>query len=318
MLFHCIEECWTAAGVEASYHHALRTALVPRPNGTVTEEQEAPKLSSLPRLCFAAAGGDGQMIAAVDEAWQLLYTALHLLDSVEDGDALKEAWTQWGLGGAINVSTGLIASTGVLLSRLDEFGAPPDVASAIRHDFFGTLLQMTAGQHADLTLPEPTLQQCWQIAAAKSGVWFALACRSGARLATAGTADIERFAQFGRHLGILIQIGDDIDGLWAKDGTRSDLVNWPRWTLPVAYAMSVLDEVGRNRLGAYLRTAPDDRSAEAEARRMVIEAGAVLYLAVEARRHQQIARNLLVTNTPSSINHSHLLALLDTHTPFTK
>jgi geranylgeranyl diphosphate synthase type I len=177
---------------------------------------------------------------------------------------------------------------------------------------------MTAGQHNDLTLQEPSLEQCWQIAAAKSGAWFALACRSGARLATADTIRLERFREFGHHLGVLIQIRDDIDGLWSKDGSRSDLVNWPRWTLPVAYAMTVVGVAERDRLRHSLQAAPTDPDAEAMARHMIIEAGAVLYLAAEAHCHQRYAQKALLQASPPSAACDDLLALLSTFIPVAK
>ena len=184
-------------------------------------------------------------------------------------------------------------------------------AHAIRHDFFQTLLQMTSGQHADLTLHEPTLEQCWKIAATKSGTWFALACRSGARLATADTHIVEAFSRFGHYLGLLIQIGNDLDGLWTKPDRQSDLRSWPRWTLPVAYAMMVLDVENQERLRRCLRAAPTDPAAEDNARRIVIKCGAVLYLTTEAYRYCQAAHMTLVSVAPAGVARDRLTEVLE-------
>ncbi len=174
---------------------------------------------------------------------------------------------------------------------------------------------MTAGQHADLSLPEPSLDQCWQIAERKSGLFLALACRAGARLQTADAQRVERCGQFGLHLGILLQIGDDLDGLWASEGARSDLLAWPRWTLPVAYTMAVSGAVDRDRLRDALRRAPADADAEEQARHLIIAAGAVLYLATEARCHRRRAQEALLQAVPPSAARDELLALLHTYTP---
>ena len=231
------------------------------------------------------------------------------------GTSPKRPGMRCGPGAAINVSTGLLASLGLVLSGLEQAGASHAAAQAIRQDFFHTLLRMTSGQHSDLTLHEPSLEQCWRIAERKSGVFFALACRAGARLHTADAARLEGFGQFGLRLGILIQIGNDLDGLWPKDGGRGDLAVWPRWTLSVAHAMAVLDDAERERLRAALRAAPRDPDAEAEARGLIIAAGAVFYLVAEGQRNKQLARAALEAAAPSSLARDELLALLRRVTP---
>ncbi len=46
----------------------------------------------------------------------------------------------------------------------------------------------------------PDLATCWQIAEAKSGAAFALACYAGARLATSRSDTLDAFLRFGRDL----------------------------------------------------------------------------------------------------------------------
>jgi geranylgeranyl diphosphate synthase type I len=315
MVFQRWEEVWAVAGIPAAYVDALREAVLPKLSHTSGALPSAPSLISMPALCCAAVGGDQQDAEIVAAAWALLYTALHLLDSVEDADACDEPWAQAGTGAAINLSTGLIASAGSMLCELEQHGMRPDTAQDIRRNFFQTLLHMTGGQHTDLTLPEPTLAQCWQIAASKSGAWFALGCYAGARVVTDDTLRLERFRQFGQHLGILVQIGDDLDGLWPEPSARSDLVNWPRWTLPVAYAMTVIDAAERALLRDCLCAASTDSAAEAEARSITIKAGAVLYLAVEAHQHYEAAHRALLDATFPSTMRDALLTLLRTYVP---
>jgi geranylgeranyl pyrophosphate synthase len=313
MLSQRWEQVWATAEVDNAYREALRTAL-PAPAAAAAGQRASP-LAALPGLCCAAAGGERGRAEALADAWTLLYRTLHLLDSLEDADEPDALWMRWGSGAAINISTGLLASLGLILSGLEQAGADHTAAQAIRQDFFQTLLRMASGQHADLTLYEPSLEQCWRIAEHKSGVFFALACRVGARLHTAEAARIERFGQFGLRLGILIQIGNDLDGLWPKAGGASDLAVWPRWTLPVAHAMAVLDAAERERLRAALRAAPSDAQAEAEARRLIISAGAVFYLVAEGQRHQQLARAALEAAALPSQARDELLALLHRITP---
>lgn len=80
---------------------------------------------------------------------------------------------------------------------------------------------MAAGQHADLSgwigSDEGSVDRYWQVATAKSGVLFALACRAGARLGNPSDEILTAYADFGRALGQLIQVCDDyMDGSLAR------------------------------------------------------------------------------------------------------
>jgi geranylgeranyl pyrophosphate synthase len=261
------------------------------------------------------AGGTAGHAEAFTGAWMLLYAALHILDSVEDHDEADENWAQWGTGPAINISTALIAAAGATLETLEASEVDPTRAGAIRSRFFQTLMWMTAGQHADLIQHEPDLDACWSIIEQKSAPFFALACWAGARLTTADTCQLERFAQFGHCLGVLVQLSDDLDGLVQRAGTGGDLRTWPRWTLPVAYAMGVLDPAERDELRTCLHCAATNLGAETEARSRIIAAGAVLYLATEIRRYTHLAEAALLQAAPPSTARDDLLTLLDQAKP---
>lgn len=304
---------WATAEIDAAYAAILRAIVEPRL--TTGPHPDSAALTDLVELCCLALGGERQACEHFAVAWNLLYTALYLLDSVEDGDLSSEPWAQWGSGAAVNLSTGLLATTGVLLSQLEDAGIGAAIARRVRAHFFSTLLRMTAGQHHDLTRAEPTLEQCRQIAEAKSGDLFGLACEAGALLAGTDERIATGCKEFGQMLGLLIQIGDDLDDLWSRPGRSSDLLAGDRWRLPVAYAMAVLPPIQREDLRALLRVAPADESAEAEARSCVLAAGAALYLATEARCLYERARWTLCDVLPDSAYRDGLLRLLDRYTP---
>ena len=66
------------------------------------------------------------------------------------------------------------------------------------------------GQHRDLSIEHLNLEHWSQIAAAKSGEFFSLACRSGARLGKIDQRRIAGYSTFGFHLGMMLQILDDL------------------------------------------------------------------------------------------------------------
>lgn len=300
--------------VDARYIDALHTSL-PKKYLPQSDSSLTPSLTSLPDLCCVAVGGDQEQAHVVSAAWQILYRALHILDSIEDGDRPDGAWAQWGMGPAVNITTGLISSSHEALEALLDVGVSAQTARTIRSDFNQTILTMCAGQHNDLTMRQPTLDECWKIAEAKSGHFFALASRSGARLATDDQQLVDTMSQFGFHLGMLIQIGDDLSGLWSTTEDFSDLRDPDRWTLPIAYAMSTASPEDRKLLAAALQAAKSDPVTEAQARSLIIKSGAVLYLMAEARRHYQRAKTLLLQLASTTLACDALLALLQAYLP---
>jgi len=174
----------------------------------------------------------------VAAAWVLLYTAAHLFDSVQDGDPAEPWWQALGQGPAINVATGLLTSAWLVLAQLE---IQRKVVQQLIQDFQQTVLRMASGQHLDLTDPRPSLRSAWAIAEAKSGAFFGLACRSGARLADAPQPITEHYGEFGFNLGLIVQIGDDLEDIQAGRSAPP---------LPVAYSMEMA--LGADDSGAQL------------------------------------------------------------------
>jgi geranylgeranyl pyrophosphate synthase len=243
-------------------------------------------------------------------AWGLLYAALHILDDIEDGDAAGDFGPRSGASRTLNVSTGLLLSGTLLLQELGRRGVSDATIGELVADLHQSVLKMCGGQHDDLTQNEISLETAWQIAELKSGVFFSLACRLGARLATDDPRRLDEYARFGHHLGMLIQIGDDWRDLRPGKG-KSDLVRGSAAALPVAYACSVLPQAARARLRACLQAAQDSPAAEAEARALIEGAGAELYLATNAVLHRQQAAGALAQACPPSCAREELAGLLD-------
>ncbi|HEX2978678.1 MAG TPA: polyprenyl synthetase family protein [Anaerolineaceae bacterium] len=227
----------------------------------------------LPALCCEAAGGESATAAPIVEAWTGLYAVAHLLDMVEDGDLIP-AWA--GMPGrSINLATGLIFRTELLLARLEDHGIPRGCARQLRERFNQSILHMCAGQDLGFSSLEPTLETAWQIADAKSGSFFELGCVAGARLATRSKKVLHAFADFGFAVGRLVQIGDDLKDL--SVGENGDLATG-HWGLPLAYAMQALPDEKKKHLGMLVTNAWSDVQAQDEARRMILESGARVYL----------------------------------------
>ena len=282
--------------------------VLPKEIGEIAPSKESDRWALLPGLCCQASGGVLDSTAEVSAAWFLLYIAAHLLDSVEDQDQVDEIKELGGPGSAINVATGLILSASLILNKMHDKDQTKRKAQQLSSDFYNTVLLMTSGQHRDINDHQLTLKQWWQVAEAKSGSFFSLACRCGAILANDDPIKVSDYSDFGFHLGMMIQIRDDIEDL--KIFLESELpVNLQR-SLAVAYALEVLPEADKSQLEELTAI----RNHEPEMADRIIEilnlSGAGLYMLAEMERHYELGMTSLKNADPHSPAGENLAALI--------
>ncbi len=212
------------------------------------------------------------------------------------------------------LATGLLFAGQRALTRLPHYGVSPQRALAIIADFNATALRACAGQHADLASDRLSLEACRQALALRAGEPFALACRAGAALATHDPPLIALCHEFGYNLGVLWQLADDFEDLWNPHGP-SDLALGRR-TLPVVYALTVIEPSERDRLETLLqRAAAGDGQAEEAGRQVVTALGAPLYVVAQARLHRGRAEAALRQLSGPPAVQARLGALLDQAMP---
>ena len=219
-------------------------------------------------------------------AWFCFYLAAHIMDQIEDQDDPEGWWAEDGVGFALNVASGLYFSGSLALNQLMNDEKQAKAAKDILNGFYSGMLAMGSGQHRDITKPEQTLDQYWETARSKSGAFFGLACQSGARLVTNDPNRLDAFHQFGIHLGLYIQILDDLEEL-KRDKSANLISKWAqlRRSLPIIYSLSVLPPDERQQLQYFLKTGREDPYAAEEAFRRMEECGTVLYMRTEMLRH---------------------------------
>jgi len=243
------------------------------------------------------------MVAA---AFELARLAARVLDDVEDLDREDALWRQVGVPQATNAGTALLACAHLALSELTTVSVEAERISELQREFAQVALTMTVAQHLDLTAWEALettanpLDRWWEIAAGKSGAFFALGCRAGARLA-ASHAAAQPYSDFGYHLGLLLQVLNDSRGLLGQGGVR-DLGR--RLSLPVAYTLTVCPEARPSLLRAL------EAGAEGEAVAIMGCAGAVHYLLAVAETQRAEAVATLDRAQGDPVAHQDLLDLL--------
>lgn len=254
-----------------------------------TWPNNGPGFILLPGLCSQVLGTQPRQIIPLHAAWAVLYIAYYLLDKIEDEETGHALFSCYGIGTVNNLTTGLILhSQRMILEGLVDLKTETNILYEVQTVFNRKALAVCAGQHLDLSSEYPSLDEVWAIAGAKSGEFFSLAGFLGARLATDKLKLIDAVIRFGWRLGMIIQAANDIEGLDIVSETGGDLAQG-KITLPVAYAMHVLPPEQRNHLHKLLGEARQNPLAEVEARKQIIEVGALTYLALEIERFRYMA-----------------------------
>ena len=269
-----------------------------------------PRWVLLPGLCCQAVGGLPLNVDTATAAWFLFYTAAHLMDHVQDLDEPEAWYADLGNGAALSAATGLFFTAWRVINNLSNESKDLNGAEVI-DDFQKSFLTISAGQFHDLVNPKMTLKQYWQAAEAKSGAFFALACRTGARLAGADESRINAFSRFGLQVGLLVQLLDDLEDLNPPPG-KGPAHFGPETNRSIAfiYAREVLPLEAKQHLDEVLKTVSQTDSSRDELLSILDNSGAGLYLATEKERHLHLAQLALEEAEARSPAQEELLALL--------
>ena len=235
MLTQILEQIWKEAHAWPEYLRAMHALIQSYSPQGEAGERALSRWASFPGLCCLAAGGQAEWANELSAAWLVFYGAAYIMDGIEDGDTPGAEWAWLSPGMAVNAASGLYFSASLMLNNLQKNPRFRGIADELIGDFYRGFLAMCSGQHRDLANPRPTLEEYWEIGASKSGAFFAIASRLGARLATEDAERLQGFHDFGVQLGLLVQILDDIDDL-QKAPTLEQWEDLYK-TLPVIYAL---------------------------------------------------------------------------------
>ena len=193
--------------LESEYQRRLDRMAAP-----IQGSQSGLTLEHLPSItCIAVAGNPAKAIP-VTAAWQLIRLAAKLFDDVEDGEAGDRS------AELNNLATGCLFVAHAALEKLTEYGIPWEQSQRVKKRFTQACLQTCQGQDVDLSTrwdrEIPTPDDWIEVAQAKSGMLFAWGSWAGAVVAGASQEMQVGFWEYGLHLGILVQIADDYNGIW--------------------------------------------------------------------------------------------------------
>jgi geranylgeranyl diphosphate synthase, type I len=246
-------------------------------------------------LAAEAVGASEEVALAGAAAVELVHVFTHMHDDIMDGDEQRRgrvsAWKAFGVGPTLLAGDAVLTAA---LRGLVEVGGQPGTRAIA--EVLEMCEQLGFGQAQDLEFEQRPLlgpdavdvAGYLAMAAAKTGALYAGASAVGAILAEASGQTVAALASAGRHLGLLAQIVDDVNGIWGDvkltgKSIFSDLANRKK-TLPVIAAVSSDRAVSRRLVELLSQPAgPEDDLEKLAA--LIAEAGGLDAAIAEAERH---------------------------------
>ena len=201
----------------------------------------------LPLACAASIGGDPRRALSTATSCAFLLVAMRWFDDLQDRDRNESLWNEIGTGRALNMASAALTISWKTL--VDDENLPRTALQAYgKHT-----AALARGQDLDLQENSvQTMNDYWRLMRGKTGASLALACEVGALSACPDNSEIATVcARFGAHMGVLIQILDDLDGTFRPVGIGD--LRAGKMTLPVLYGLAI-DHEARAELADIVNT----------------------------------------------------------------
>jgi geranylgeranyl diphosphate synthase, type I len=306
----------------ARYHLGDADAdLTPLASGAVDRGKRIRPAVAL--LSAGAAGGDPAIAAPLGAAIELLHNFTLIHDDVQDESPTRRhrptVWSLWGVGQAINAGDALFAAAHLPLYRLIDVGAAPALALRVLEGFDRMTIAIVTGQTLDLGFEgrsDVTPADYLGMIDGKTAAIVRFAAWAGSLLGGADEATADRFAAFGRALGLGYQAQDDLLGVWgatAETGKApADDIRRRKQSLPVLLLRERSDAATRAELDARFAASTIDQAGVA--RVLDLLERAEVRPAIEARVaafHDEARAALLAAAPTPNPWRDRLLALVD-------
>jgi len=203
---------------------------------------------ALSLLACAGAGGEARTALPAAAAIELIHNFTLVHDDIQDDSQSRRGrptvWRLWGRAQAINAGDALFTIAHLALQRLTGRGMSPDAALEAIAVLDQTCLELTRGQHLDMSFESRaavSVAEYWQMIEGKTAALIAAAADLGALCAGATVSRRQAYREFGRVLGLAFQAHDDILGIWgdsAETGKSSATdIQTRKKSLPVVYGL---------------------------------------------------------------------------------
>ena len=215
-------------------------------------------------LCLAscqALGGNVESAIPTAAAIELVFNFCEIHDDIQAGRISRKGrdsvWWKWGPAQAINAGDGMHALARLALLGLGQRGLGPDTVFEAVKVLDRASLAACEGRFIDLEAQERldmSSDSYMKMAQAKSGSLYSCAMEFGALAAEAGEPARLSFAHAGRHVGVAVQVADDMRKLASASNENTppseDFMNKKK-LYPVVRAFETASPADRRRLGDY-------------------------------------------------------------------
>jgi geranylgeranyl diphosphate synthase type I len=269
---------------EASAFPGLRWVMqaLEAPGKLLSPKREGFEWALLPLLVVEAVGSEPRTALPLAVAADLLVTASDVFDDIQDGDSPSSLERSCGLPTAINVGILLACMAQLAVHRLSDLGTPAPVVRNVGRALAAATARACAGQQCDIDQDDALLTEdgYLEMVQAKSGALVEGLCRAAAILAGAAPELAECYAQFGRKLGMALQVSNDVRAISARPDRDNDLVVAKR-TLPLVFALRQAPATA-HRLATSARASALRPQQAREFAELLHATGGVLYASVVA------------------------------------
>lgn len=210
-------------------------------------------------LTCVAAGGELRQATSLAAGIELLHNFTLIHDDIQDRSPNRRhratVWRVWGDAQAINAGDALFAAAQIAV--LDQAGLDSDVEQLvpIARAFNRMTIEIVRGQVLDIDFEgrdDVTAADYLGMIERKTAAIVEFAAWSGSVLGGADAATAQRFARFGKALGVGFQIRDDALGVWGtSEETGKDIgddIRRRKQSLPVLLLRDAATQSDRDAL----------------------------------------------------------------------
>lgn len=263
---------------------------------------------------LAANGSKVRSVVPAAAAVEVLHTATLIHDDISDKSELRRGRESAHV--SFGVARSLIAADYMMTAA---FGLVGQYGIESIRTVNLACMDMAVGEIQDLrntANPDLTEKEYFEIIDRKTGALIQAGVKMGVMLAGAPRKDVEKFSQYGRHVGVAFQVVDDTLDVSAKAGQLGKPVGKDiregKVTLPVIWAMKRLRGKERKELReivGQVKGVPTDKQVK-RALALVRKTGAEAHCRGVAREHTKRAKGAL-KGVPRSDSLKELLQFAD-------
>lgn len=254
-------------------------------------------------LCSRLCGYTGPRSIRMAAIVEFLHAATLIHDDIIDNSSMRRgnpsANYRWGNGVSVIVGDFLYSTAVYYLVQDGDLEILDTMAKATVRLTEGEVLQLSFNKKLDISY-----QDYLDIISGKTAALIAACCRSGALLAAAPPAVVDKLSQFGQNLGLAFQLVDDALDFAADENILGKPVGNDlregKVTYPILYTMARAATQDQEYIRRFFDTPKPTEEAVQAMRTLVSRYGAVDGTLIESRKYLDQALQILQSFPPST------------------